>query len=1007
LFFLIELTPFNIPGGDMRKEAFFWFVFGAIVLSLFIFPSDSIYAGSGDGQTSIMTMLYTPRADEVVEPCLLVLPGEESVKVWVFFTDKGLFSADELQSALKTTRNSLTQRAYERRAKARGAEVVDFRDIPVNESYVEQVVANVAVIAHRSKWFNGISAVIRLSNLEKIVSLPFVRRIEKVKVLGTNLDDIRLNQGSPEGTFDIFEYTLNYGASASQLMQVNVPPAHELGFDGSNIIVCMLDVGYKKGHQAFSNIIGEGRLLAEWDFINNDGQTDLEPGDPSAQADHGTMTWSTLGGETSGQLYGPAYNAKFILGKTEDVSSERHIEEDNWAAAAEWADSIGAQVISASLGYRWFDSGQGDYQYSDLDGNTTIVTIAADLAAYNGIAVCTAMGNEGYSGAGSLLAPADGDSVISCGAVDVDGIIASFSSLGPTYDNRTKPEVVARGVNTNCADPYSMNGYTTASGTSLSTPLIGGASAVVLSAHPNWTPMQVREALMQTADKFNNPDNTYGWGLINTTKAIFYNPSGDIVFDFAPLSYAEPFSQAVIWADITCSQGLNPFSVKLYWNNDGSYNYSAISFSHVGDTYFASIPTQSMGDTIYYYIYAEKSNGLSEVYPVGAPIQRFSTVVSDPHFFDNFDNGPYSWKTGGTNDFWGLTATYSHSGHLAFTDSPQGKYRNSSNNWVMLKEPLAFATAQNPQLTFWHRYDLQTNSDYVYVEGSIDGGLNWVQIGNSITGLVSNYTQATYSLAQFAGAYQFLLRFRLSTNASTNRDGWYVDDVSITWNDTGGLCTCDVNMIPDNSPISVPPGGSFGLTGIIGNVSNAAIVTDVRVGVKYLNTFFLLWNFANIPLNPGQFLNAHLNQSVPGYAPQGTYQYIAYCGDYPNNICDSASFPFTVTGTRLDGGADEWTLEGGFGATAQEIPSGIAIYGNSPNPFNAQTNITFDMPISSNINLAIYNLMGQKVATLVDGNMESGYHSINWDAGSFSSGIYFYRLSVGDKVFTKRMTLLK
>jgi len=217
---------------------------------------------------------------------------------------------------------------------------------------------------------------------------------------------------------------------------------------------------------------------------------------------------------------------------------------------------------------------------------------------------------------------------------------------------------------------------------------------------------------------------------------------------------------------------------------------------------------------------------------------------------------------------------------------------------------------------------------------------------------------------------------------------------------------CDVSMTPDTSPVVVPHGGSFGLTGTIGNPTAAPIQTDVWVGVIYLGTFYQLWLFNNIPLNPGQYISAHMNQSVPNYAPAGTYIYRAYCGDRPTNVkCDSFSFNFTVTGARVDGGADDWTLEGGFNSV--DMPTDYALVGCYPNPFNATTTITYALPSAGNVNLDVYNLAGQRVATLVNGYNDAGQHNIVWDGSGYSSGIYFYRLTAGDFTQTKRMTLLK
>ncbi|MBD3232653.1 MAG: T9SS type A sorting domain-containing protein [candidate division Zixibacteria bacterium] len=216
----------------------------------------------------------------------------------------------------------------------------------------------------------------------------------------------------------------------------------------------------------------------------------------------------------------------------------------------------------------------------------------------------------------------------------------------------------------------------------------------------------------------------------------------------------------------------------------------------------------------------------------------------------------------------------------------------------------------------------------------------------------------------------------------------------------------DVDMTPDDDPVIVPPGGSFGLTGYIGNPTPDPIITDVWGGVLYQGNFYRQFAFNNISLDPGESMTAHTTQNVPNWAPQGTYGYIAYCGDRPDSKCDSAEFPFTVSGARLADGATKWSIEGGFFGE-ELIPTEFALDNAYPNPFNATTTISYRLPVASRVNLDIYNVLGQRVTTLVNGNVEAGYHSINWDASQYSSGIYFYKLSVGDKVFTNRMTLLK
>ncbi len=512
-------------------------------------------------QVRLVLPKKTPVISEKLKQLLSQKKPEEKVKVWVFFTDKGIFDPGEYQSALNRATNTLTERAARRRAKTMKPNLVDFKDLPVDHTYVNELLKYQAKLRQKSRWLNAASFEIQVSRLGQISKLDFVKSIKSV--LGGKRKPVPPQVPPPEPQKGPSKFDLNYGASYAQLQQLNVPAVHNLGYKGQGVLVCMMDTGYLKDHQAFQLADSEGRILAEWDFINNDGDTQNEPGDPSSQHNHGTYTWSTLGGAADGNLYGPAYGAFFILAKTEDVSMEQPIEEDNWMAGMEWADSIGADVISSSLCYiDW-------YTYSDLDGNTAVTTQAADIAAERGIVVCNAMGNSG-PGSGTLMAPADADSILACGAVNSSGYLASFSSRGPSFDGRTKPEVCARGVSTRCASPYNLNGYTTASGTSLSTPLIGGCAALILSARPYWTPMQVREAMMMTASRATYPDNNYGWGIPDLLAAIQYSfyitgdVTGDGEVDIADVIYlihylylGGPSPDPLFLGDVNCDDLVN------------------------------------------------------------------------------------------------------------------------------------------------------------------------------------------------------------------------------------------------------------------------------------------------------------------------------------------------------------------------------------------------------------------------------------------------------------------
>lgn len=215
----------------------------------------------------------------------------------------------------------------------------------------------------------------------------------------------------------------------------------------------------------------------------------------------------------------------------------------------------------------------------------------------------------------------------------------------------------------------------------------------------------------------------------------------------------------------------------------------------------------------------------------------------------------------------------------------------------------------------------------------------------------------------------------------------------------------DIEMVPDSSPVVVPAGGSFGLTGIIGNPCDSYIGTiDVWYGVQAFGNYYQQGRYRNLgPFPPYAYYSAHLNQRVPRYAPPGAYVYKAWCGTYPFiNVQDSAWFTFTIT--TINGDAGEWNCEGNWGV---EPPDSYAMTAAYPNPFNAMTTITFELPEAGNVTLEIFNVAGQKVDVLANGSHEAGRHNVVWNASKYPSGVYFYRLVIGDNAFTGRMTLLK
>jgi len=440
---------------------------------------------------------------------------------WVLFRDRG--PAASLDSALVAAARSISPRAIARREKAareRGESpegpsanartLVDVRDLEPNAPYVAAVEAAGAHVRTTSRWLNAVSVDADSEALAAIRALPFVTGIRPVAILASEDEtsgDTPLAPSAPNLADEFW-----FGPAEHQLEMLGIPEAHAMGYHGEGVLLCVLDSGFELEHEAFDQL----EVRATRDFYFHDEQVSYDPGEDSPnQTNHGTQVLSILGGFAPGHIVGPAYRADFLLGKTEYLPSENKAEEDAWIEGIEWAEAEGADIVTSSLSYsRW-------YRPQDEDGRTALITQAANLAFERGVLVFNSIGNQG-PGERTLSPPSDSPSVIAVGATDWNGRLTRFSSLGPTWDGRVKPDLVAMGSGVVHVIPRSRDRYGSGGGTSYSTPLVAGCAALVLSAHPDWGPEAVRDALMMSGDRAGSPNTRYGWGIPNVRDAIFY-----------------------------------------------------------------------------------------------------------------------------------------------------------------------------------------------------------------------------------------------------------------------------------------------------------------------------------------------------------------------------------------------------------------------------------------------------------------------------------------------------
>jgi subtilisin family serine protease len=602
--------------------------------------------------------------------CSTMTFSQSAKKYWVYFVDKGpsVPSSGVLSkttSAYAQALHTISPRALVRRAKVLPPDaLVDAADSPLYQPYLEKIATSGAVLQQQSKWMNAASYRLTPEQRSIIQQYAFVKSTVPVVVFS----GARKEQTSEQRLSSLFKTSsLNYGPSVTQLQVINVPQLHDLGITGHDVLVGMLDSGFRwRSHESLNT----RHVIAEHDFIFNDDTTANQPGDASNQDQHGTLTMSTLGGYMPGQLIGPAFNADFVLAKTEYIPTETKTEEDNWQAAIEWMESLGVDVASSSLGYNDFDPqgpSTGDYTWAhgDFNGRTTITALAAVRAARLGVVVCDAMGNEGNGDgvAGTMLTPADADSIISVGAVSSSKLLAGFSSTGPTNDNRTKPDVAAPGVSVYCALVGGLSSYFYVDGTSLATPLTAGSAALIVSARPELTPIQVRNALRNSAEPLtdatrfpSSPNNFTGWGLINAfSAALSFGP----VFSNSPaISVAETTS--VVAINVASKFGIMEHRVLLHYAIGSSNAYDSIPMLFDSSMFFVTsgrykitLPYETLGTLVKFYVTATDSSsnnyqsppavngkvwqlyyGLTEVKPVSLLPKEFTLYQNYPNPFN-------------------------------------------------------------------------------------------------------------------------------------------------------------------------------------------------------------------------------------------------------------------------------------------------------------------------------------------------------------------------------------
>jgi serine protease AprX len=417
---------------------------------------------------------------------------------WIEFADK-----TGSQYSITKPEEFLSERAIQRRIRQNIP--IDETDLPVSRVYIDSIINTGANLVHTSKWLNGITVNAENDSLVEIWrKFDFVSDVKLSKPYRTALKKA-INKFGETSSKTIIDTTL-YGASVHQVSQLNGHYFHQKGIKGQGMVIAILDAGFYNADKlpSLSNLYETGKILGTRDFVNPNSDFYTEHW-------HGMMVLSNMGGYLPGELIGTAPEASYWLLRTEDAASEYLIEEDNWVAGAEFADSVGADIINSSLGYYEFDDSTMNHTYADMDGKTTRVTRGANMAASKGMLVFSSAGNEARNNWRKIIAPADGDHVIAVGAVDRNRNYASFSSVGPAADGAVKPDLAAMGSGT--AVQGIIWDIVARSGTSFASPVLAGMAACLWQANPTVSAKEMARIMMLTGHQAIKPDTLLGYGI--------------------------------------------------------------------------------------------------------------------------------------------------------------------------------------------------------------------------------------------------------------------------------------------------------------------------------------------------------------------------------------------------------------------------------------------------------------------------------------------------------------